>query len=52
MNCCFILLAHFFGSWRGVVFLASKYIALFAGGLSLLDESPFTVLLSLEQLPL
>ena len=34
-----------------VRFLASKYMALFAGGLSLLDESPFTVIQSLEQLP-
>ena len=50
--CLLNLLAHFVGSWQRVIFLASKYMALFAGGLSLLDKSAFTVLQSLQQLPL
>ena len=45
------LFALFIGSWREVVFLASKYLAHCSGGLTLLDEIPFTVLQILEQLP-
>ena len=50
--CWLNFLAYFIGVWRRVVFLVSKYMSLFAGGLALLDESPFIVLQKLEHLPL